>query len=70
VPERSDDPVDLFYFFYETYKETPKERLLEFIKDAPDFDDFERLSQKDLAEAVCERWVHSVIQRSDKKQST
>jgi hypothetical protein len=69
VPERSDDPVDLFYFFYETYKETPKERLLEFIKDAPDFDDFKDLSQKDLSEAVCERWVYNAIQRADKKQT-
>lgn len=70
VPERNDNPVDLFYFFYETYKETPKERLLEFIKDAPDFEDFKRLSQKDLAEAVCERWVYNVIQNADKKQTT
>ena len=70
VSGRSDNPVDLFYFFYETYKATPKERLLEFIKDAPDFDDFKDLSQKDLAEAVCERWVYNVIQDTDKKQTT
>lgn len=70
VPGRSDNPIDLFDFFYETYKETPKERLLEFIKDAPDFDDFKHLSQKDLAEAVCERWVYNAIQKAEKKQAT
>jgi SEC-C motif len=64
-----ENPIDLFDFFYETYKDTPKERLLEFIKDAPDFDAFKELSQKDLAEAVCERWVYNAIQKSDKKQT-
>jgi len=69
VPERNDDTVDLFYFFYETYKETPKERLLEFMKNASDFNDFKDLSPKDLLEAVCERWVYNAIQKVDKKQT-
>jgi hypothetical protein len=67
---RSNDPIDLFYFLYETYKETPRERLLEFVKDAADFDSFKDLSQKDLAEAVCERWVYNAISDSRAQQST
>jgi hypothetical protein len=51
-----DNPIELFDFLYESYKDTPKERLLELIKDAPDLEQFKPLSQKDLAEAVCERW--------------
>lgn len=64
-----DNPIELFDFFYESYKDTPKERLLELIKDAPDLEDFQNLSQKDLAEAVCERWVYNVIQKEEKKET-
>ena len=64
-----DNPIELFDFFYESYKDTPKERLLEFIKDAPDLEEFKRLSQKDLSEAVCERWVYNVIQKEEKKET-
>jgi hypothetical protein len=67
VAGKSDDPIDLFDFFYETYKETPKERLLDFVKDAPDFENFRHLSQGELAETVCERWVYNVIQKTAKK---
>jgi SEC-C motif len=65
-----DDPVELFDFFYDSYKETPKERLLEFIKDAPDLEHFQKLSQKDLAEAVCERWVYNIIQQRENRRTT
>jgi hypothetical protein len=70
VPGRSENPIDLFDFFYETYKDTPRERLLEFIKDAPDFEYFKGLPPKDLAEAVCERWVYNVIHKAPKEHTT
>jgi hypothetical protein len=57
----TNSPIELFDFFFETYKDTPRERLLEFIKDAPDFENFQSLSQKDLAEAICERWVYNTM---------
>ena len=57
-----DNPIELFDFFYESYKDTPRERLLELIKDASDFDQFKQLSHKDLAEAVCERWAYNAMQ--------
>ncbi len=63
-----DNPIELFDFFYESYKDTPKERLLEFIKDAPDLEEFKHLSQKDLAEAVCERWTYNVINKDPGKK--
>jgi hypothetical protein len=56
-----ENPIELFDFFYESYKDTPRERLLELIKDASDFDQFKDLSQIDLAEAVCERWVYNAM---------
>ena len=61
VPSNTKHPIDLFDFFFNAYKDTPKERLLEFIKDAPDIEQLKMLSQKDLAEVVCERWVYSVL---------
>jgi hypothetical protein len=64
-----DNPIELFDFIYESYKDTPQERLLELIKDAPDLEDFRKLSQKDLAEAVCERWTYNVIQKEENNKA-
>jgi hypothetical protein len=50
----------------ESYKETPKERLLELSKSAPDFESLEELDQTDLALALCERWTASAMNRQRK----
>lgn len=55
--------VDAFDFLYETYKRTPKERLLEFLAESPDIDDLRQLPQEDLAIAYCERIAHSMVSR-------
>ncbi|UWU94398.1 hypothetical protein [Bradyrhizobium sp. CB1015] len=47
--------LELAMFYYETYKETPKEKLLEWMKDAIDLDYLHTLSQSDLAILFCER---------------
>jgi hypothetical protein len=60
--QKIEDPIDLFDFFYNAYKDTPRERLLEFVRDAPNFAELEQLSQKDLAEVVCERWSYAAMQ--------
>lgn len=56
-----DNAIDIFDFFYATYKHTPRERLLEFIKDAPELDHFKKLPDNELAEAVCERWTYNAM---------
>jgi SEC-C motif len=61
VSRKTENPIDLFDFFYDSYKDTPKERLLEFMKDAPDLEELRKLSQKDLAEVACERWVYTIV---------
>ena len=54
----------MFDFLYKSYKETPKERLLEFMKDAPDLEELQQLSQKDLSEVVCERWAYDAMRKT------
>ena len=56
-----ENAIEMFDLLYDTYKETPKERLLEFMKDAPDFKELEQCLQKDLAEVACERWAYNAM---------
>jgi hypothetical protein len=45
---------------HESYKNTPKERLLELMAGAPDIDELKNLSQPELSEIYCERIVYSI----------
>lgn len=56
-------PLELFDFFYDGYQSTPKEWLLEFMKDHPDYESLKKEPQKELAIIYCERLVCSVISR-------
>jgi hypothetical protein len=47
--------LELAMFFYETYKTTPKDRLLDWMKAASDIDYLRSLSQLELAIEYCER---------------
>jgi hypothetical protein len=59
--------VELCDFFYETYKSTPREKLLEWMVGAPDFEHVKELSQRDLAITICERWAHKAFHVSSKQ---
>lgn len=61
VGKKIDDPMELFDFFYNGYRQTPKERLLEFMKDHPDYENLKHESQEELAIIYCERLVYSVM---------
>jgi hypothetical protein len=54
-PRQASTLVELCDFFYETYRNTSKERLLEWLAGAPDFEHLAILSQKELAVVYCER---------------
>src|ERR1700738_1836668 len=56
--------VDWCDFFYETYKHTPREKLLEWMTAAPDLEHMRTLSQADLAVIICERWAYGAFQRT------
>jgi len=58
---KAKDPLDLFDFFYESYKSTPRERLLEFVKNRPDFVVLQKLDDKELLISYCEGLVYSAM---------
>jgi hypothetical protein len=59
--KKVESPLELFDFFFESYRNTPKERLLEFMKEYPDFENLKNESQKELAITYCERAVYSAM---------
>lgn len=69
VGKEAKDPLALFEFFYENYKNTPRERMLEFLKSAHDFDSLSKLPDEELRLVFCDRHVGAVMQMSEKKRS-
>ena len=47
-------PLDLYDFFHESYRQAPREKLLEFIKDWPDQAHLATLGQAELASLYAE----------------
>jgi hypothetical protein len=58
------DPLDLFDFLFTSYKDTPRDRLLEFCADAPDIEELRGLAQSELAITYCERLTYETMRRS------
>lgn len=63
------DPLELYDFFYASYKKTPKERLLEFMKNHPDFEELKQKDQQELASIYCERAVYGAMNSLKKQPS-
>jgi hypothetical protein len=59
--------VDWCDAFYDTYKHTPREKLLEWMSTARDIEHLRTLPQADLAIIICERWACGAFQRSSEK---
>lgn len=53
--EELNAPLDYFDFLWNVYSNTSRDRLLEFIKDWPDFALLSTLEQRELAKAFCAR---------------
>ncbi len=51
---KSENWLDMAKFMYETYRHTPREKLLEWLKGAAAYDELSKLSQDDLAIRYCE----------------
>lgn len=58
---RAKTPLEFFDFLYEVYQKTPKQKLLEFLKDHPDFEKLQDESQEELAIIFCERMAYSAF---------
>jgi hypothetical protein len=62
--------VELCDFFYESYKDTPREKALEWLAGAPDYERLKTLTQRDLAITLCERWAFGTISKDNIKQAS
>jgi len=59
--KRIDDPLELFDFFHATYRQSSREKLLEFMASWPDIDELRDKETSELAVAYCERLVYAAI---------
>jgi hypothetical protein len=55
------DPLELYNFFFNAHKNTPKEKLLEWMKNAPNIEELRKLPQAELASIYCEGCVASAV---------
>ena len=63
------DPLELYDFFYESYKRSPRDRLLEFMRERPDFEALKDLSDEELLISCCEGWVYGLISKKSQPAS-
>jgi hypothetical protein len=56
---KAETPLELFDFFFDVYKHTSKEKLLDFMKNHDDIDRLKELEQEELAVTFCERSVYA-----------
>ena len=57
-------PLDAFDFFMDGYRETPRDRLLELMANAPDHKHLAKLSRQELLEIYAERCTYSFMQQA------
>ena len=68
LPEKATNWLELAQSFLKSYKSTPREKLLEWMKDAADIEYLKTLSQEDLAILWCERLGWSAAQQEQQPQ--
>lgn len=66
VSKNTEDPMDLYDFFYDSYKDTPREKLLEFMDGAPDIEELKELPEDELRYAYAERLTHWAMRDREK----
>ncbi|MEI7483006.1 MAG: SEC-C metal-binding domain-containing protein [Elusimicrobiota bacterium] len=74
IPQKTngnaETPLELFDFFYATYKTSPRERLLEFMKGWPNQDILKSTSTEELAITYCESLVQYAFSKEQPKPPT
>jgi hypothetical protein len=58
---RVETAMEMFDFFIDGYRDTPKERLIELLPNYADQEGFHAMSQKELVELLAERYTMSMI---------
>jgi hypothetical protein len=61
IRKNTNDPLSLFEFFYDSFKDAPRSRMLKFLSTAPDFDQLSELSTEDLLLVFCDRHVGAAM---------
>lgn len=64
VGKRLDNPLELFEWLYENYRNAPRERLLEHMASWPDVDELRKLSDAGLLKAYVDRMVSATLASS------
>lgn len=58
------EPYDLFKFLWSSYRHSTKEKLLEFMKEAPDLEELQKLDQPELVLEYCDRVASTFLQQN------
>ena len=53
--------LELFLFFYDTYRQADRSKLLDFMKDHSDYEVLKERTQEELAIIYCERLVDTMM---------
>ena len=57
-------PLDMFEWLHKNHSQTPRTRLLEFLRSAPDFETLSKLPDDELLRVYCERMTGGVMARA------
>jgi hypothetical protein len=58
---QTNDPLEFYDFIYNSYRETPRDKLLDFLKDYPNHDELKKMTTEELRVMFCENCVHSAM---------
>lgn len=61
VSKNTEDPMDLYEFFLNGYKDTPREKLLEIMKSSPDIEELKKLPDDELRFVCAEGLTHGAM---------
>ncbi len=56
-------PISFYDFMYESYRKSTKEKLLEFMKSYPNYEELTPMTQEELAKLYCEGVTHNAMNR-------
>lgn len=66
APRKAETPLEFFDFIMDGCRDTPRERLLEFMAENPDIEELKTMSKQDLTEIYAERCTWTAMRRSGK----
>lgn len=68
ISRKIEDPLEFYQWVLSTYKETPREKLLEIMDSAPDIEELKKLHDNELRYAYAERLTHAFVRDQKNRQ--